>query len=139
MLPHFLPISLSGRELPSIPSVKTFMGTDSCCYTQSLLTNQLPHFSKSTSTLSCLECLSTWCTVPYWVPNFCHACFLVFKARPFGLIKSLVLDSTVLRERHKYGIRRLYWLRHLVFHSNCSMARLKTLIKTKQLHSNCSW
>ena len=71
--------------------------------------------------------------------QFCHTCSLVLKARPFGLITSLVLDSMILRERHKISIRRLYWLCHLVIHSNCSMARLKTLTKTKQLDSNCSW
>ena len=71
--------------------------------------------------------------------SLCHTCSLVLKARPFGLIKSLVLDSTILRGRHKISIRRLYWLCHLVIHSNCSTARLKTLIKTKQLDSNCSW
>ena len=89
------------------------------------------------SLLSWMHLLSVYC--PLLGAKFCHTCSLVFKARPFGLIKSLVLDSMVLRERHKIGIRRLYWLCHLVFHSNCSMARLKTLIKTKQLDSNCCW
>ena len=68
--------------------------------------------------------------------QICHTCSLGSRARPFGLIKSLVLDSMILRERHKISMRRLYWLCHLVFHSNCSTAKLKTLIKTKQLDSN---
>ena len=89
------------------------------------------------SRLSRLHLLFVYC--PLLGTKFCHTFSIVFKARPFGLIKSSVLDSTILRERHKISLRRLYWLCHLVIHSNCSMARLKTLMKTKQLDSNYSW
>ena len=61
----------------------------------------------------------------------CHTCSLVLKARPFGLIKSSVLDSMILRERHKISIRRLYWLCHLGNPQQLFYGKVKTSDKDK--------
>ena len=67
---------------------------------------QLPCYSMplSHAHLSGIHFLLVYC--PLLGAKFCHTCSLALKERPFRLIKSLVLDSTVLRERHKISIGR---------------------------------
>ena len=61
-----------------------------------------------------------------------HLLFII-KSKACWLMKSLVLDSTILRERHKSALESLYWSHCFVFHGNSSTARLKTLITTNSL------
>ena len=64
-----LPLCWSTKESPSPQAINIF-GNGLWLLHSTAFGHSVPHFSMLLLTLVGLKCTSSWCTVPYWAPNF---------------------------------------------------------------------